>query len=564
MPLIRLEDGTHIAPGDETVAFLPTEPPSGYPNTVHPAVCDTGPAWKFFAESVGLRTPDLVDDIVSDVLPRYCEAGFTIADDEYVADLQRFVSVYATDSRERSRRLVAALRDTPFVLAADAATCEQSFVRPADAYLAADRLRALFDGVPGVLLVDDLLDWKEVTDLLRACEVWRALAPVDVGHRFTQDQRREVRRRAGREWEITPHRGETVMDGEFRGLRGLLEYLPELSREDAQDRARILWDALREADQSSFRGRYEWFYRTWRRHGFDSSSVRLLNETAWVPDGSGDLQPPYRVEFASLGWRRNEFLESIIKFRRPEPLSEVAVLAKAADVDRGSLEAVKEAQDAGLSPEAIRQTLRREARRQRILADPSPRGDDGSAGVGANSSGERAAEGATSGADAADDGRQARDPDDEPSSGGERVFESYIRVVRESVATEEGRREQARRTGLEDDAIALIQKQEPSLKGTRRDNPGFDLYEAGEDGEPVRWVEVKAMSGRWESHAATLTPTEFDYARKKGEAYWLYVVEHAGTERAKIARINDPAGWDSWYTFDHGWRAAAEGTEGDD
>ena len=69
VPLIRLENGTHIAPGDETVAFLPTEPPSGYPNTVHPAVCDTGPAWKFLAESVDLRTPDLVDDIVSDVLP---------------------------------------------------------------------------------------------------------------------------------------------------------------------------------------------------------------------------------------------------------------------------------------------------------------------------------------------------------------------------------------------------------------------------------------------------------------------------------------------------------------
>ena len=236
VPFIRLEDGTHTAPGDEADAFLPTALPSAYPNTVHPAVCNTRPAWEFLVESVGLRTPDLVDDIVSDVLPQYREAGFTIAEDEYVADLQRFLSAHATDSRERRQRLVEALRGTPFVLAADAATCEQSFVRPADAYLATARLRALFDGVPGVLLVDDSLDRKEVTDLLGACGVWRALAPVDVGHRFTHDQRREVRRRVGGEWDITLHRGETVTDWEFRGLRGLFEYLRELSREDAEDR----------------------------------------------------------------------------------------------------------------------------------------------------------------------------------------------------------------------------------------------------------------------------------------------------------------------------------------
>ncbi len=401
-----------------------------------------------------------------------------------------------------------------------------------------------------------------MSDLLEECGASRTLKPITANRdarlsRFTSAELRKMREAT--RWKSSTGR-ESVTDYEFRGLEALLDYLVDLPVEEAVTRAERLWGVLRESSGSRqwTRGRYEWHYYTSRSRGFESTAVRLLNNTAWVPDRSGDLQPPHRVEFASLGWRREEFLESIIKFRRPEPPSEVAVLAKAADVDRGALEAVKEAQDAGLSPEAIRQTLRREARRQRILADPSPRGDDGSAGVGANSSGERAAEGATSGADAADDGRQARDPDDEPSSGGERVFESYIRVVRESVATEEGRREQARRTGLEDDAIALIQKQEPSLKGTRRDNPGFDLYEVGEDGEPVRWVEVKAMSGRWESHAATLTPTEFDYARKKGEAYWLYVVEHAGTERHKIARINDPAGWDSWYTFDKGWRVAAE------
>ena len=74
---------------------------------------------------------------------------------------------------------------------------------------------------------------------------------------------------------------------------------------------------------------------------------------------------------------------------------------------------------------------------------------------------------------------------------------------------------------------------------------------------------MKALSGEWESNV-TLSHTQFDYAREKGEAYWLYVVEHAGTDGERIVPIQNPAGRDSTYTFDHGWRAAAERTEGDD
>ena len=59
------------------------------------------------------------------------------------------------------------------------------------------------------------------------------------------------------------------------------------------------------------------------------------------------------------------------------------------------------------------------------------------------------------------------------------------------------------------------------------------------------------------------TDTQFGLAREEGEAYWLYVVEHAGTDGERIVPIQNPAGRDSTYTFDHGWRAAAEGTEGD-
>ena len=43
-----------------------------------------------------------------------------------------------------------------------------------------------------------------------------------------------------------------------------------------------------------------------------------------------------------------------------------------------------------------------------------------------------------------------------------------------------------------------------------------------------------------------------------GDAYWLYVVERAGMDSARIVRIQDPAGNVRTFTFDHGWLDIAE------
>ncbi len=68
---------------------------------------------------------------------------------------------------------------------------------------------------------------------------------------------------------------------------------------------------------------------------------------------------------------------------------------------------------------------------------------------------------------------------------------------------------------------------------------------------------MKAIAGDWDSRPVTLTYTQFDCAREKDDAYWLYVVEHAGTADAEIVRINDPARWESSYAFDKGWRVVS-------
>ena len=111
---------------------------------------------------------------------------------------------------------------------------------------------------------------------------------------------------------------------------------------------------------------------------------------------------------------------------------------------------------------------------------------------------------------------------------------------------------------LEAQAIDLILDREPHWQRTPAGNPGFDLFQVDEDGKPIRWCEIKAMTGGLHNRPIGLSRTQFEFAREHDEAYWLYVVDHAGTERARIIRIQDPAGKTRTYTFDYGWLSIAD------
>ena len=109
----------------------------------------------------------------------------------------------------------------------------------------------------------------------------------------------------------------------------------------------------------------------------------------------------------------------------------------------------------------------------------------------------------------------------------------------------------------EEQAIKFILNQEPDWQRTKASNPGFDLYKPGDNGEQKYWCEVKAMTGSLDNRSVGLSHTQFDYARDKGDDYWLYIVEHTGTDQANIIRIQNPAGRTRTFTFDHGWRSIA-------
>lgn len=116
---------------------------------------------------------------------------------------------------------------------------------------------------------------------------------------------------------------------------------------------------------------------------------------------------------------------------------------------------------------------------------------------------------------------------------------------------------------VEAKAIAFIRRVEKD-KGWQcpqnPNNPGFDLYrtESGrKNGKITVWCEVKGLSGKFSR--VSLTKTEFEEARKRGERYWLYIVENATSKTPNLIRIKDPAGKAERFTYRHpAWRGVAE------
>jgi hypothetical protein len=155
------------------------------------------------------------------------------------------------------------------------------------------------------------------------------------------------------------------------------------------------------------------------------------------------------------------------------------------------------------------------------------------------------------------DGTGKREDQKTLGSAGTRPFISYVSVDHEDKEEDPDGLSHQQRMDLEEKAILHILSLEPELERTPTHNPGFDLTEPDTDGETARWIEVKAMAGSLLDRPATMSHTQFKCAEACGDAYWLYVVEHTGTD-PRLVKIQDPAGRARTFLFDRGWLAIAE------
>jgi hypothetical protein len=605
VPLIRLDDGTHVVAREngKAKAFLPSAIATSFP-TMRRAVCAT-PEVRLFLISLGITEPDPVDDVIWNLLPKYQQPEVDVDDDTYAADIERIRAAFSTDSTAQREKLRSALRDTTFVMVVDTGDGKTYVAKPGEAYIATDRLQQLFAGVPDILIVDneyDCLRGEDIRDLLVSCGASRYLIPEAAPSGLGPSEKAQIRREAGLErasWENPPE------DFTLRGLTALLEFLPKLQPKDAAARAKVLWEALADLEArgtAAFYGSYKWgYFHEAKTARFDAAFVRTLNQVAWVPNADGELVPPGLVVFDTLGWKPNPFLQTKITFKPPI----IDQLAKEAGIDPAILDLLRRDPTivaeltSRLSASSAPQTEPSAESEQEtdepsdgdvydgakdLYGDdmpdippgtPDPDGGDGVGTVAGGGGQGRTGTGTSRGGSQGNGGGHGGSgghgtPGDKgsgkgggqgkrtPGHAGGRPFISYVGTHPDEEGPDPDGLDQAERMQIEERAIDLIIRLEPGLRRTPEGNPGFDLFEADSSGRQIRWVEVKSMTGTLHDRPVGLSHTQFDCAREKGEAYWLYVVERAtDPAQARVLRIQNPVGHARTFTFDHGWSGIA-------
>lgn len=328
IPIIRLKDGSHATPRlpDGRRVFLPIGNETDYPETDYPTVRRSVSEHKearSFLRSMGLREWDQVDDLMDNVLRRYKGAESDISEAQYGSDMRRVADVWKRSDDAGRRRLRVALEESFFVRAVDAADATMTqWCKPSEVYLASARLFRLFSGVAGVKLVDrrlEVLDDDTLNGVFEACGMSDSLKIVtaDGKQRFSKTALRKMRCRVQKSNGLTAWKGQEIVDWSLLGLDNVLATLSSLDIHECRARSQLIWELVTEVDRRRFEGTYSWFYYRRRLCRFPSSLVVRLRESLWVPDPDGQLLKPEDVLFEELGWIRDEFMLSQIRFRPP-------------------------------------------------------------------------------------------------------------------------------------------------------------------------------------------------------------------------------------------------------
>ena len=134
-----------------------------------------------FLKRLGLAEPDIFDDIVHRVLPKYARQTVSLSPDEHAADIQRIFRAVASDSEAGKRKVIEEARKTCFLRATNCAG-QAAYKRPGDIYRDDEELRLYFENFTGAWFVDEPLPDEVAGDAL-----WNSLGVLHRPRRIVFD-----------------------------------------------------------------------------------------------------------------------------------------------------------------------------------------------------------------------------------------------------------------------------------------------------------------------------------------------------------------------------------------
>jgi hypothetical protein len=290
-PILRIANGSQEAPfkpdGTNPNAFLPPPEETAFPVVSRSIVTDEQA--RTFLKRLGLSEPDVFDDIVERVLPKYTKpGGDSVPDTEHQADIHKIVRAMGSDSEAGKRKVIQAARRTPFLKATNPSG-DTLFKKPAEVYLNTAELRRYFSSAQEVWFLHD-----EYTSSDIGIDVWHDLGVSDLP--------RVIRSKTNIGYSsmvVSEGHSHSIENNDLDGLENSLEQLSHLSTFGEQlDQCTLIWKILvrvLEEIPGLFRAEYKWHHYRWKSRYIDSKVISLLRLSAWIPTQEGTLEKPGEI-----------------------------------------------------------------------------------------------------------------------------------------------------------------------------------------------------------------------------------------------------------------------------
>ena len=525
VPLIRLESGKHIELAEETI-FLPLKDKDTHFHTVRRAVCNTDDSQKFLKD-LGMRLPERVDDVMKNILPKYISSDNNISELDYKKDISDILYAYATDSNDQKEELKKNLKKAYFVKAIDFNSNSERMARPNEVYIPRKILKGLFLHIGDILFVNDYypsLKGEKIGDLLSVCGATDTLRLEKIENPGWISKER-LKERLYEMSGITRGGGFSgVVDWIIPDLEKILAKLPNLSRDERCQKAERLWTVLSRLKDNELLVQCIW--------SSNSASVPInlparfinqLKESAWIPDGDGELKKPEDIKFSSTGWQpENDELAKLLGMFVVETMPVEEHQEKMAEKDKEIAELREE-----LTSHHLRQE--REASPQSQNWEPAVDPDQAEPQifkVESYSPQENAASQSRASASSNSSSTTQRDEDDgeqRPSPEESKKIGKWGEAVVYKKLCDE--------YGLEN--VTWYNEEGESTNS-------HDFTIKGESGDI--FVEVKSTKEEKLPHRFDFSAKQFQEMEDNRENYIIYAVFDCGTKTPRIAEIKSPSG----------------------
>lgn len=326
-PILRLQDGTHVNPprgdGSSPSAYLASEVDTDTPSPIINVELAQDEEVRNFLRELGVREREIVDDVIEHILPKYeCDTRIILIE-EHRTDIEKIKRAYNTDSQTNRTRLRDRLLQTPFILTEDTHTERSIYCEPNQLYFGSDELRLYFEGNNSRAFanLDEYPDSARelLEDLGVTCVVRMEKRRSFHGHIV-------VRSQWG--WHV---RGLDGFDPDIQ-VDGLEHALIDSNVQKSE----FIWNYIVKPNSNCIRGMVESSTNQDYRGSSTEERIsedfgRLLIETAWLPDSTGQVHRPCELTLddlpesferdanlaAHLGMRRDEVAEFAIEYRLP-------------------------------------------------------------------------------------------------------------------------------------------------------------------------------------------------------------------------------------------------------